>query len=75
MLIAVVPAARHEVSLHIPQPNKGVKMIKKELLRFTLSAIIAYLTGFTLNLAIATSQLSGGNGTHFCGVIDGQLNK
>ena len=50
-------------------------MIKKELLRFTLSAIIAYLTGFTLNLAIATSQLSGGNGTHFCGVIDGQLNK
>ena len=49
--------------------------MKKELFRFTLSAIIAYLTGFTLNLAIATSQLSGGNGTHFCGVIDGQLNK
>ena len=51
-------------------PNQGVKTVKKELLRFTLSAIIIYLTGGTLNLAIAASQLSVGNGTHVCGVDD-----
>ena len=49
-------------------------MIKKELLRFTLSAIIIYLTGAAFNLAIAASQPSEGNGIHFCGV-DGQWNK
>ena len=49
--------------------------MKKQLLRFTLSAIIIYLTGGTLNLAVAASQLSVGNGTHFCGVIDGQWDK
>ena len=49
--------------------------MKKELLRFTLSAIIIYLTGTALNLAIAASQPSEGNGTHFCGVVDGQWNK
>ena len=74
MLIAVVPAARHGASLHIPEPNRGLKMIKKELLRFTLSAIIIYLTGAAFNLAIAASQPSEGNGIHFCGV-DGQWNK
>ena len=50
-------------------------MIKKQLLRFTLSAIIIYLTGFTLNPAVAATQPSVGNGTHFCGVIDGQWDK
>ena len=49
--------------------------MKKQLLRFTLSAIIIYLTGFTLNPAVAASQLSVENGTHFCGVIDGQSDK
>ena len=44
--------------------------MKKQLLRFTLSAIIIYLTCGALNLAIAASQLSVENGTHFCGVID-----
>ena len=75
MLIAVVPAARHGASLHIPEPNRGLKMIKKELLRFTLSAIIIYLTSGALNPAIAASQPSGGNGTHVCGVIDDQWDK
>ena len=49
--------------------------MKPQPLHFTLYAIIIYLTGFTLNLAIAASQLSVGNGTHFCGVIDDQWNK
>ena len=49
--------------------------MKKQLLRFTLSAIIIYLTCGTLNPAVAATQLSAGNGTHFCGVIDGQLDK
>ena len=44
--------------------------MKKQLLRFTLSAIIIYLTCGTLNPAVAASQLSVENGTHFCGVID-----
>ena len=43
-----------------------------QVLRFTLYAVIIYLTGFTLNSAIAGSM---GNGTHFCGVIDGQPDK
>ena len=49
--------------------------MKKELLRFTLSAIIIYLTYGTLNLAVAATQPTGENGTVFCGVIDGQWNK
>ena len=49
--------------------------MKKELLRFTLYAIIIYLTGFTLNPAVAATQPSVGNGTHYCGVIDGQSDK
>ena len=49
-------------------------MMKKELLRFTLYAIIIYLTGGTLNPAVAASQPSERNGIHFCGV-DGQWNK
>ena len=44
--------------------------MKKEFLHFTLYAIIIYLTSSTLNLAIAATQLSVGNGTHLCGVID-----
>ena len=50
-------------------------MIKKQLLRFTLSAIIIYLICGTLNSAVAASQLSVENGTHFCGVIDSQWDK
>ena len=50
-------------------------MIKKELLRFTLSAIIVCLTGATLNLAVAASQPSEGHETFFCAVTDGQWDK
>ena len=49
-------------------------MMKKELLRFALYAIIIYLAGGTLNPAVAASQPSERNGIHFCGV-DGQWNK
>ena len=55
--------------------NEGVKLVKKELLRFTLYAIMVYLTGSTLNLATTVSQPSGGNEAHFCGVVDSQLDK
>ena len=44
--------------------------MKKQILRLTLYAIIVYLTGPTLNPAVAASQPSEGDGTHFCGVID-----
>ena len=49
--------------------------MKKELLRFTLYAIIIYLTSGALNPALAATQPSGGSGTHICGVIDDQWNK
>ena len=49
--------------------------MKKELLRFTLSAIIIYLTGGTLTPAVAATQPSGGNGAHYCGVTDVHSNK
>ena len=49
-------------------------MIKKQLLRFILYAIIIYLTGGTLNPTVTASQPSRGNGTHVCGVDD-QWNK
>ena len=49
--------------------------MKKQILRFTLSAIIIYLTGTALNPAVAATLSSGGNETHPCGVIDGQLNR
>ena len=55
--------------------NQGAKLVKKELLRFTLYALIAYLTCGTLNPAIAASQPSWGNGTYYCGVTDDQPNK
>ena len=37
-----------------------------------LYVLIVYLTGGTFNPAIAASQPSGKNGTHLCGVVDGQ---
>ena len=49
--------------------------MKKQILRFTLSAIIIYLTGAAFNLAIAASQPAAGNGTHYCGVTDVHSNK
>ena len=49
--------------------------MKKELLRFTLYAIIIYLTCSSLNPALAATQPSGGSATHVCGVIDDQWNK
>ncbi len=49
--------------------------MKTQFFRFTLYSLIIYLTGGTLNLAIAASQLSAGNGTLFCGVIDNQWSK
>ncbi len=53
---------------------KEVKLMKKELLRFTLYAIIIYLTGGALN-PVDASPPSEGNGIHFHGVIDSQRNK
>ena len=47
----------------------------KYIHRFTLYAIIIYLTCGTLNPAVAATQPLGGHETHFCGVIDGQWNK
>ena len=44
--------------------------METQFFRFTLYAIIVYLTGATLNSAVAASQPSEGNGAHFCGVID-----
>ena len=49
--------------------------MKKELFRITLSAMIIYLTSGTFNVAVAATQPSGGNGTHFCGVTDVHSNK
>ena len=49
--------------------------MKKQLLRFTLYSLIIYLTVGTVNLAVAATQPSGGNGTLFCGVIDDQWDK
>ena len=49
--------------------------MKKQVLNFTLYALMVYLTGSTLNPPVAASQPSGGNGTHFFGVIDGQWDK
>ena len=49
--------------------------MKKQLLRFTLYAIIVYLTVGTLNPPIAAAHPLGGPETHFLGVIDGQRNK
>ena len=49
--------------------------MKKQLLRFTLYAIVIYLTCGALNPAIAASHPLGRSVTHFCGVIDGQLDK
>ena len=37
--------------------------------------LIVYLTGSTFNPAVAATQPSVGNGTHFCGVIDDQWDK
>ena len=44
--------------------------MKKQLLRFALYPIITYFICGTLNPAVAASQPSVGNGTHFCGVTD-----
>ena len=49
--------------------------MKNPILCFALYAIIIYLTGGTLNPAVATSQPSWEHGTHFCGVIDEQQDK
>ena len=48
--------------------------MKKEQLRFTLYAIIIPLICGILN-STAASQSLWGNGTHYCGVIDGQSSK
>ena len=49
--------------------------MKKDLLRFTLYAIIIYLTCGALNPALAATQPSGESATHVCGVIDDQWDK
>ena len=75
MLTTMVPAARYGTSSHISQPNQGIKLIKKELLRFPLYALVIYLTSGTLNPVLAATRPSGGSATHVCGVIDDQWNK
>ena len=47
--------------------------MKTQLFRFILYSILASL--IFLNVAIASPLPSVGNGTHFCGVIDGWANK
>ena len=49
--------------------------MKKQLLRFTLYALMVYLIGSILNPPIAASHPLGEHETHFFGVIDGQRNK
>ena len=49
--------------------------MKKGLLRFTLYALIVYLTGGALNPALAANQLSEEYETHFHGVTDSQWHK
>ena len=49
--------------------------MKTPILRFTLFAIIIYLTGGALNLPVAASPPSWGHGPHFGGVTDSQWNK
>ena len=44
--------------------------MKKQLFCFTLCSLIAYFIVDTLNPAVAATQSLGGDGTHFCGVID-----
>ena len=53
--------------------HRGIPM-KTHFFRFALYATLVYLTGFTPNSAGAASQPSGGNGPHFCAVIDWQPN-
>ena len=48
--------------------------MKKQLLRFTLYAIVIYLTGGALSLDVAASPPLGGNDVHFHGVNDDQWN-
>ena len=48
--------------------------MRKELLRFTLYALIICLTGGALHPAVAAFHPLGRSGTHFCGVINGQRN-
>ena len=44
--------------------------MKRQLYRITLCSILTYLALSAPNSAGAASQPSGGNGTHFCAVID-----
>ena len=53
---------------------KETKLMRKELLRFTLYALIICLTGGALHPAVAAFHPLGRSGTHFCGVINGQRN-
>ena len=49
--------------------------MKRELLHFTLYALIIYLTAGALNPVLAAPRPFGGSATHVCGVIDDQWNK
>ena len=49
--------------------------MKTPVVRFTLFAIIFYLTSSTLNPAVVASQPAWGNGAHFGGVVDGTVDK
>ena len=75
MLIAPSSTATHEGALNKSELDKELESMKKELLRFTLSAIIIYLTGGALNPVLAATRPSGGSATHVCGVIDDQWHK
>ena len=54
-----------------PQLNKGSELIKKEHLRFTLYAVIIYLTVGVVQSAGASPHPLGRDKTHSHGVIDG----
>ena len=49
--------------------------MNKQFPRFTLYAIIIYLTGGELSLDVGASPPAGAGGTHFHGVTDAQWNK
>ena len=47
--------------------------MKRQLYRITLYSVLTYLALSAPNPAVVATQPSGENGTHFCGVTEGQL--
>ena len=55
-----------------PNRKEEHQFMRRQLYRITLCSILTYLALSAPNSAGAASQPSGGNGTHFCAVIDWQ---